>query len=898
MAQQSVYFFGDGTAEGTKDMKAILGGKGANLAEMTNLGVPVPPGFTIACSLCIDYLLDRQTPESLRPEVDAALRRLERVTGKKFGDAENPLLVSVRSGSPISMPGMMETILNLGLNDDTVVGLERASGNARFAFDSYRRFIQMYGDVVLGVPSSQFEHLLGAKRMTSGVKTDAELDEHVLRALVNEYKALIRANTQADFPMDPATQLWGAIEAVWRSWTLKKAVDYRRVNGIREDLGTAVNIVSMVFGNLGDDSGTGVAFTRNPSTGEKKFYGEFLVNAQGEDVVSGVRTPLDIDEMANLLPGAYTELLATERRLEAHFCDMQDIEFTVERGKLYLLQTRTGKRTAAAAVRVATDMVDEGLISCETAVERVAPEQLAHLLHPVIDADVRATPLCAGLPASPGAASGLAVFDPDVAEQRTAHGEHVILVRDETTPEDFHGIVAARAVLTARGGMTSHAAVVARGMGKCAVVGCTAIHVDIEHRRFSVGDTVISEGDWITVDGATGNVYRGDLPTTPSEVVQVIRGTRDPKTAPNYRAFARLLQWADGTRRLGVRANADTPQDARIARGFGAEGIGLCRTEHMFFEGDRITAMREMIVARDESGRRRALAKLLPMQRLDFEGIFEAMDGLPVTIRLLDPPLHEFLPHGGEESKLLARTLGIPRAELARIVESLRETNPMLGHRGCRLGITYPEITEMQGRAIFEAAVKAKRRGIDVRPEIMIPLVATVREFENQRAILEQVAVQVLGGMGEHVDYLIGTMIELPRAALTADEIASKAEFFSFGTNDLTQTVFGLSRDDAGRFLPNYVDRGILPDDPFQVLDRNGVGKLIGFAVSAGRSVRPQLKVGICGEHGGEPRSVEFCHTIGLDYVSCSPYRVPIARLAAAHAALESSRSAPQTLAS
>jgi len=898
MAQQSVYFFGDGTAEGTKDMKAILGGKGANLAEMTNLGVPVPPGFTIACSLCIDYLRDRQTPESLRREVDAALRRLERVTGKKFGDAANPLLVSVRSGSPISMPGMMETILNLGLNDDTVVGLERASGNARFAFDSYRRFIQMYGDVVLGVPSSQFEHLLGAKRMTSGVKTDAELDEHVLRALVNEYKALIRANTQADFPMDPATQLWGAIEAVWRSWTLKKAVDYRRVNGIREDLGTAVNIVSMVFGNLGDDSGTGVAFTRNPSTGEKKFYGEFLVNAQGEDVVSGVRTPLDIDEMANLLPGAYTELLATERRLEAHFCDMQDIEFTVERGKLYLLQTRTGKRTAAAAVRVATDMVDEGLISCETAVERVAPEQLAHLLHPVIDADVRATPLCAGLPASPGAASGLAVFDPDVAEQRTAHGEHVILVRDETTPEDFHGIVAARAVLTARGGMTSHAAVVARGMGKCAVVGCTAIHVDIEHRRFSVGDTVISEGDWITVDGATGNVYRGDLPTTPSEVVQVIRGTRDPKTAPNYRAFARLLQWADGTRRLGVRANADTPQDARIARGFGAEGIGLCRTEHMFFEGDRITAMREMIVARDESGRRRALAKLLPMQRLDFEGIFEAMDGLPVTIRLLDPPLHEFLPHGGEESKLLARTLGIPRAELARIVESLRETNPMLGHRGCRLGITYPEITEMQGRAIFEAAVKAKRRGIDVRPEIMIPLVATVREFENQRAILEQVAVQVLGGMGEHVDYLIGTMIELPRAALTADEIASKAEFFSFGTNDLTQTVFGLSRDDAGRFLPNYVDRGILPDDPFQVLDRNGVGKLIGFAVSAGRSVRPQLKVGICGEHGGEPRSVEFCHTIGLDYVSCSPYRVPIARLAAAHAALESSRSAPQTLAS
>ena len=898
MPPKSVYFFGDGSAEGTKDMKAILGGKGANLAEMTNLGVPVPPGFTIACALCIEYLRDRQAPESLRPEIDAALRRLEQVAGKCFGDAGNPLLVSVRSGSPVSMPGMMETILNLGLNDDTVVGLARASGNARFAYDSYRRFIQMYGDVVLGVPVGHFEQLLSTKRLTAGVTTDAELDEAALRTLVDEYKALVRAQTKAEFPMDPTTQLWGAIEAVWRSWTLKKAVDYRRVNGIAEDLGTAVNIVSMVFGNLGDDSGTGVAFTRNPSTGEKKFYGEFLVNAQGEDVVSGSRTPLDIDEMARLLPDAYAELLTTERRLEAHFREMQDLEFTVERGRLYLLQTRTGKRTAAAAVRIAIDMVDEGLISCETAVQRVAPEQLAHLLHPVIDADVRATPLCSGLPASPGAASGLAVFDPDVAERRAAQGEHVILVREETTPEDFHGIVAARAVLTARGGMTSHAAVVARGMGKCAVVGCTAIHVDVEHRRFSVGDTVISEGDWITVDGATGNVYRGDLPTTPSEVVQVVRGTRDEKSAPNYRAFARLLGWADEARHLRVRANADTPQDARIARGFGAEGIGLCRTEHMFFEGDRITAMREMIVARDEGGRRRALAKLLPMQRMDFEGIFEAMNGLPVTIRLLDPPLHEFLPHGGEESKLLARTLGIHRAELARIVESLRETNPMLGHRGCRLGITYPEITEMQGRAIFEAAVRAKRRGIDVRPEIMIPLVATVREFENQRAILEQVAVQVLGGMGEDVDYLIGTMIELPRAALTADEIAAKAEFFSFGTNDLTQTVFGLSRDDAGRFLPNYVDRGILPDDPFQVLDRNGVGKLIGFAVSAGRSVRPELKVGICGEHGGEPRSVHFCHTIGLDYVSCSPYRVPIARLAAAHAALESSKSSPQALAS
>jgi pyruvate,orthophosphate dikinase len=870
-------------------MQAILGGKGANLAEMTNLGVPVPPGFTIACHLCIDFLRDGAVPSALAADVDAALRRLEQVTQKRFGDATAPLLVSVRSGAPRSMPGMMETILNLGLNDRAVIGLARASGSPRFAYDSYRRFIQMYADVVLGVPSAHFEHLLGAKRLTAGADTDAKLDESALRNLVEEYKALVRTSTGQDFPMDPQAQLWGAIEAVWRSWTLKKAVDYRKVNDISDDLGTAANIVAMVFGNLGDDSGTGVAFTRNPSTGERKFYGEFLVNAQGEDVVAGIRTPLGIDEMAKRLPEAYAELLSTQDRLERHYRDMQDIEFTVERGQLYLLQTRTGKRTAAAALRIANDMVDEGLIDSSTATLRVEPGQLDQLLHPIIDTGARAIPIAVGLPASPGAASGRAVFDPDVAEARASHNEQVILVRDETTPEDFHGIVAARAVLTARGGMTSHAAVVARGMGKCAVVGCKELRVDLQKRLFTVGDTVVNEGDWITVDGASGRVYLGDLPTTPSEVVQVIRGTRLPADAPTYQAFARLLAWADDVRRLRVRANADTPADARIARGFGAEGIGLCRTEHMFFEGDRITPMREMIVARDEGGRRRALAKLLPMQRVDFEGIFEAMDGLPVTIRLLDPPLHEFLPHGGEEAKLLARTLDISRAELARIVESLREINPMLGHRGCRLGITYPEITEMQGRAIYEAAVRAKRRGIDVRPEIMIPLVATAKEFEHQRGILEEVARQVLGGMGEDIPYTIGTMIELPRAALTADEIARQAEFFSFGTNDLTQTTFGLSRDDAGRFLPNYIDRGIIPDDPFQVLDQNGVGKLISFAVSAGRSVRPELKVGICGEHGGEPRSVKFCHTIGLDYVSCSPYRVPIARLAAAHAALESS---------
>jgi pyruvate, orthophosphate dikinase len=883
---QSVFFFGNGQAEGTRSMKNVLGGKGANLAEMTNLGVPVPPGFTIACAECMSYLREGKYSDRLRAQVEGNIARLEEVSGKRFGDPRNPLLVSVRSGSPVSMPGMMETILNLGLNDRTAVGLAKQSNNARFAYDSYRRFIQMYSDVVLGVPSADFEHLLKARRMTTGARDDADLTEDALRNLVEEYKALVRNATGTEFPTSPVAQLWGAIEAVWKSWTLKKARDYRKVNGIPEDLGTAVNVVSMVFGNLGDDSGTGVAFTRDPSTGEKRFYGEFLVNAQGEDVVAGIRTPLHIDEMAERLPAAYTELLETQDKLERHYADMQDIEFTVERGKLFLLQTRTGKRTAAAAVRIATDMVKEGLINRTEAVKRVPAGDLDQLLHPIIDPSVRSQPLCAGLPASPGAASGLAVFDPDRAVELHAGGSPVILVRDETTPEDFHGIVAARAVLTARGGMTSHAAVVARGMGKCAVVGCKEIEVDVEHRRFAVNGTSVAEGDWLTLDGATGRVFAGNLPTIPSEVVRVTNGTLPASRAPLYKSYSELLGWADECRRLKVRANADTPRDARIARNFGAEGIGLCRTEHMFFEGDRITAMREMIVARDEPGRRRALAKLLPMQRTDFEGIFEAMNGLPVTIRLLDPPLHEFLPHGGEESKLLARTLGLGRPELARIVESLRETNPMLGHRGCRLGITFPEITEMQGRAIFEAAVRAMRRGIDVRPEIMIPLVSTVQEFDNQRAILEHTAEQVLGGMGESIDYLIGTMIELPRAALTADEVAGSAEFFSFGTNDLTQTTFGLSRDDAGRFLPSYVERGIFPDDPFQVLDAKGVGRLIRIAVEDGRRVRPQLKVGICGEHGGEPRSVALCHDMGFDYVSCSPFRVPIARLAAAHAAL------------
>ncbi|HEY8311085.1 MAG TPA: pyruvate, phosphate dikinase, partial [Gemmatimonadaceae bacterium] len=676
IADQKVFFFGGGKAEGTRDMKLALGGKGANLAEMTNLGVPVPPGFTIACSECISYLTHGTYSPELRAEVERNVARLEEISGRRFGDSVSPLLVSVRSGASVSMPGMMETILNLGLNDRTVVSLARESGSARFAYDSYRRFIQMYADVVLGVPSSSFEHLLTSKRMTAGVETDAELSEDALRNLTEEFKAIVRNRTGKPFPTDPTEQLWGAIEAVWRSWTLKKARDYRKVNAIPETLGTGVNIVAMVFGNLGDDSGTGVAFTRDPSTGEHKFYGEFLINAQGEDVVAGIRTPMAIDQMATRLPAAFEQLMDTQQRLERHFCDMQDIEFTVERGTLYLLQTRTGKRTAAAAVRIACDMVDEGLISERDAVLRVPPGQLDQLLHPIIDPAARAKTLCVGLPASPGASSGIAVFDPDIAVSRAAEGAAVILVREETTPEDFHGIVAARAVLTARGGMTSHAAVVARGMGKCAVVGCREIHVDHEHRRFTIDQTTINEGDYITLDGATGRVFAGALPTIPSEVVQVTNGTLSERQAPLYQAYAKLLGWADEVRTLKVRANADTPRDARVARNFGAEGIGLCRTEHMFFEGERIHAMREMIIARDEAGRRRALAKLLPMQRADFEGIFEAMDGLPVTIRLLDPPLHEFLPHGGEESKLLSRTLDIPRADLQRIVEGLRETNP------------------------------------------------------------------------------------------------------------------------------------------------------------------------------------------------------------------------------
>lgn len=886
MTNRAVFSFGNGVAEGTREWRDLLGGKGANLAEMTNLGIPVPPGFTISCPACDAFLASGTIPAELRTEVDAALTRLQAVTGRGFGERRHPLLVSVRSGARVSMPGMMETILNLGLNDDTVDGLAAQSGNPRFSFDSYRRFLQMYGDVVMGVPLARFESLLDASRKRHDATTDAELPAEALRALVVEYKALVRRTTGRELPMDPEEQLWGAIEAVWKSWNLKKAVDYRRAHRIPEAPATAVNIVAMVFGNLGDDSGTGVAFTRDPSTGERRFYGEFLVNAQGEDVVAGIRTPLPIADMARAMPQAFAELMRVQGTLERHYRDMQDLEFTVERGTLYLLQTRNGKRTVAAALRIAEDMVRENLITREEAVQRIAPAQLDQLLHPAIQEAMATAVLCTGLPASPGAASGMAVFDPDVAESLAARGERVILVREETTPEDFHGIVAAQGVLTARGGMTSHAAVVARGMGKCAIVGCHEITVDTLHRCFTAGGVTVAERDWITLDGATGRVFAGELPTAPSEVMRAVEGSLAAADAPVFQTYQELLGWADELRRLRVRANADTPADARRARAFGAEGIGLCRTEHMFFEGERIHAMREMIVAHDEDGRRRALAKLLPMQRTDFEGIFEAMDGCPVTIRLLDPPLHEFLPHGGEESKLLARTLGLSSLQLARIVASLRESNPMLGHRGCRLGITYPEITEMQGRAIFEAARAAKLRGVDVRPEIMIPLVSTVKEFEHQRRIIDAQAVAVLGDMLPDLPYLVGTMIELPRAALTAGEIAAQADFFSFGTNDLTQTTLGLSRDDAGRFLPQYVEWGILPEDPFRVLDEPGVGRLITIATDQGRAVRAGLKVGVCGEHGGDPQSVRFFHRAGLDYVSCSPFRVPVARLAAAQAAL------------
>jgi pyruvate,orthophosphate dikinase len=871
--ERFVYSFGPGRADGSAAMRDVLGGKGAGLAEMANLGLPVPPGFTLSAKLCLRYLEDGSFPPGLQEEVQRHLKTLEQATQRKFGDSTRPLLLSVRSGAAVSMPGMMETILNLGLNDDTVHGLIAGSGNPRFAYDSYRRFVHMYGDVVFDLGKAPFDEVLDALKRRRKVARDIDLPAEDLQALVREYKAIVQARCGVRFPDDPQAQLSGAIEAVFKSWRTRRAIDYRRLHGIPDNMGTAVNVMVMVYGNLGEDCGTGVAFTRDCRTGERVLNGDFLTNAQGEDVVSGARTPLSIAKMKRgKFAKIYRELAGMAEKLESHFQDVQDIEFTFERGQLYMLQTRRAQRTGLAAVRVAVEMVDEGRITQDEAVQRVPPQDLDQVFHPMVDPRASVTVIAKGLPASPGAAIGEAVFDADEAESRARQGHKVILVRPETSPEDFHGIVAAQAVLTARGGMTSHAAIVARGMGKTCVVGAKEIDVEPESGRFRANGRVVKRGQLLTIDGTTGRVILGA-----AKLVQ-------PKVGAHY---ARLMGWADARRRLRVRTNADTPADAKRARGFGAEGIGLCRTEHMFFEGDRITAMREMIVAPDVAGRRKALAKLLPMQRADFEGIFSAMAGYPVTIRLLDPPLHEFLPHTKDEIAALAKTMKLPVARLKTQIEGLVEVNPMLGHRGCRLGITYPEITEMQARAIFEAACHVVARGKTVMVEVMIPLVAVAEELRRQAQIVRRVAQEVFHAQGRAVPYLVGTMIELPRAALTADEIAKEAEFFSFGTNDLTQTTFGLSRDDAGRFLPFYVESGILKDDPFQVLDQGGVGKLVELAVKLGRGVRNDLKVGICGEHGGEPASVKFCHRAGLHYVSCSPFRVAIARLAAAQAALE-----------
>jgi pyruvate, orthophosphate dikinase len=863
-----IYFFGAGKAEGNVKMKELLGGKGANLADMTNAKLPVPPGFTITTDACIYYSQNKRWPTGLDKLVADYMKKLEKAAGKQFGSESNPLLVSVRSGARASMPGMMDTVLNLGLNDKTVVGLARKTGNERMAWDSYRRFINMFGDVVMGVSHEYFEHQMTELKKSRGAKQDTDLTAADLKELVVRYKEVVKTAMGKSFPDDPMKQLELAINAVFGSWDGKRAIAYRRINGIPHTWGTAVNVQAMVFGNMGDTSGTGVGFTRNPATGQPEHYGECLINAQGEDVVAGIRTPQPIDSLKEVVPQAYKELIEVYTKLEQHYREMQDFEFTIEEGKLYMLQTRTGKRTAQAAVKIAVDMFSEGLISKDEAILRVPADQLNHLLHKQIDTTQKLNVIAKGLPASPGAAVGVVVFTAeDAVEWAHTKDVKVILVRNETSPEDIEGMNIAKGILTAKGGMTSHAAVVARGMGKCCVAGCETIHVDEKGKKFSIGNTVVREGDVISLNGSTGEVILGEAKLVEPEVSG---------------EFAVFMGWADGVRRLGVRTNADTPRDAKVARDFGAEGIGLCRTEHMFFEADRIKAVRQMILSDDVEGRKVALAKLLPMQQGDFEGIFKAMDGLPVTIRLLDPPLHEFLPTAHKDIIALSEEMNVSQEKLEAKIMSLHELNPMLGHRGCRLGITYPEITEMQARAILQAAVAVKRQGIDVKPEIMIPLIADVNEFKACKKIILEVANDVLKGV--KVPYKIGTMIEIPRAALTAAKIAEEAEFFSFGTNDLTQMTYGLSRDDAGKFITYYVEKSIFERDPFQQLDRIGVGQLIEMAVKNGRSVRKDLKCGICGEHGGEPTSVEFCHMVGLNYVSCSPYRVPIARLAAAQA--------------
>ncbi len=872
---QYVYRFGGGEAEGHKGMKQLLGGKGANLAEMSSIGLPVPPGFTISTEACQFYSAKgHQWPEGLEDEVRDGIAHVERIMDAKLGDPENPLLVSVRSGAAVSMPGMMDTVLNLGMNDDVVEGLARRSGNERFAYDAYRRFIDMFGDVVMGVSHEHFEEAIEALKTERGVANDVDLSADDLKTLVERYKAIYRKHTGHMFPEDPFEQLRFSVNAVFGSWDSDRAVKYRRINRITGLLGTAVNVQAMVFGNMGDSSGTGVLFTRNPSTGEHKLYGEFLVNAQGEDVVAGIRTPEDISEMANEFPKAYEELVDVTNRLEEHYKNMQDIEFTVQDQRLFILQTRNGKRTGPAALKIAVDMVRDGLVEEASAVrELVEPTHLDQLLHPQFEnpESYEGRVIGTGLPASPGAAVGQVVFTADEAEQWNAEGKQVILVRIETSPEDVGGMDAAQGILTSRGGMTSHAAVVARGWGKPCVAGCGNVVINYRDRTFTNGNVTIKEGDWISINGTTGEVISGKEPLV------------EPELSGDFREF---MEWVDRFRTMKVRTNADTPQDAQKALEFGAEGIGLCRTEHMFFEADRISAMREMILADDEEARRKALAKLLPYQKEDFAGIFRAMNGKPVTVRLLDPPLHEFLPHDEAGQKETADNLGVSIEKIKAKVEALHEFNPMLGHRGCRLGISYPEITEMQARAIIEAAVEVKKDGVDVLPEIMVPLIGTVEEFRHQKKLIDATARSVFREKGDRVEYLVGTMIEVPRAALMAHEIAKEAEFFSFGTNDLTQMTFGYSRDDAGTFLPYYVENKILPDDPFQALDREGVGQLVKLGTERGRSARNDLKVGICGEHGGEASSVAFCYGAGLDYVSCSPFRVPIARLAAAQAAL------------
>ena len=903
-----VYTFGNGAAEGKADMKNLLGGKGANLAEMNLIGVPVPPGFTITTEVCTIYnkLGREKVIELLKTDVEAAIAQVERQTGGKFGDASNPLLVSVRSGARASMPGMMDTILNLGLNNTVVEGMAKKTGNPRFVWDSYRRFVQMYGDVVLDMkPTSKtdidpFEEILEEVKHEKGVINDNELSVDALKELVVKFKAAVKAKTGHDFPESSWDQLWGAVCAVFNSWMNDRAIYYRQLNQIPEEWGTAVNVQAMVFGNMGLTSGTGVCFSRDAGTGENIFNGEYLINAQGEDVVAGIRTPQQITlegskrwaELAGVseadraakypsleesMPEMYRELFDIQNKLEKYFTDMQDMEFTIQEGKMWMLQTRNGKRTGAAMVQIAIDMLKEGLIDEKTALLRVEPNKLDELLHPVFDkkAIKAARVLAKGLPASPGAATGQIVFFADEAEEWVAQGKSVVLVRIETSPEDLRGMNVAKGILTARGGMTSHAAVVARGMGKCCVSGAGALQIDYKARTMIVDGKMFKEGDFISLNGTTGEVYEGKIATI------------DPELS-GY--FGELMTIADKYKRMSVRTNADTPKDAQIARNFGAQGIGLTRTEHMFFEGERIKAMREMILADDVTGREKALEKLLPMQRSDFEGIFEAMAGYGVTIRLLDPPLHEFVPHEEANQLEMAKEMGISVEQVKHKVESLHEFNPMLGHRGCRLGITYPEITAMQARAIIEAALNLKARGVDARPEIMVPLVGTVAELKNQTDIIRSVAEKVFAEKGDRIDYQVGTMIEIPRAALTADHIAAEADFFSFGTNDLTQMTLGYSRDDAGKFLPDYLNRGILKQDPFQILDQNGVGLLVEIGVTRGRMTKPNLKVGICGEHGGEPSSVEFCDKVGMSYVSCSPYRVPIARLAAAQANIKHSK--------